>query len=163
MDRAIFLERAEASFAKAISFGQEFAQQELPSHFVLLVFPNSSCDFDLRDGEVVFPDESIPPDTHLGPMNLAEFVDRFWRDGMVPEWIDVNAAGVSDQTTLLEVRVCGRFTLDESLLYHQNAGRPPFSVKGPAVPPDWDKSKQKKFDINWFRKRRPVSPVAPRS
>lgn len=61
---------------------------------------------------------------------------------------------------LLELLVCGRFTSDDGLLYHQQGGWAPFSVKGPALPPEWDRTTPLRFDVNQHRAKRPVTVVS---
>jgi hypothetical protein len=161
MDQATFAQRALASCERAVAFARQFVIQALPSQYALLVFPNSSCDFNLVDGEFVFPDESLPEDTYLGPMDVPGFVQHFWRNGNVPEWIDINVGGMTDDTTLLEVLVCGRFTANDDRLYHRESGSPPFHVVGPCLPPDWDRATPTRFDVNWLRTKRPLRPANP--
>jgi hypothetical protein len=154
MDRALFSERAQAACVHAVEFARQFVVQALPNEYLLHVFPNSSCDHNLVDGEVVYPDESLPEHSFLGPMPVDDFVDRFWRAGLVPEWIDVNVTGLRDNVTLLEVLVCGRFTAHEHLLYHRDRGIPPFHVVGPCLPPEWHDGVTTPFDVNWLHLRR---------
>lgn len=154
VDRDTFLARLVAACGRAVEFSRIFAVQHVPSAYELLVVPNSSCDAKLVEGEVVFPEESLPEGQHLGPMSSAEFVARFWRDGMVPEWINISVHEVREEQTLLEVRVCGRFTAKAELLYHEHEGWPPFHVVSPMLPPRWDEIARPRFDINWHLKRR---------
>jgi len=42
---------------------------------------------------------------------------------------------------------CGRFTANESLLYHEHEGRPPIHVVGPSLPPDWQEGER--FSLWW--------------
>lgn len=99
MDKTTFFERTQSSCEQAVEFARKFVLQDLLSNYVLLVFPNSSCDTNLRSGEVVFPEESLPEDYCLGPMDVSAFVNRFWRNNLVPEWIDVSVGGVHDDVT----------------------------------------------------------------
>ena len=71
-----------------------------------------------------------------GPWLAKEAVTYLWRDGKVPEWIDVAVEAV-DHRSLVALRCCGRFTSSEELLYHSPSGLPPLSIKSPALPPDW--------------------------
>lgn len=54
------------------------------------------------------------------------------------EWIDVAVEDVGGGLTVVSLLCCGRFTSQEDLLYHRDGGRPPFSVKSPALPPGWE-------------------------
>jgi hypothetical protein len=156
MDKKIFLERARLVCKQAIEFAREFAIQQVPSKYELLVFPNSSCDLKLRPGEVIYPEESLRANTYVGPMAVNDFVDCFWRDHRIPEWIDVSVGSVRDGITLVEILVCGRFTSVDALLYHHATGHPPFNVKSPTLPVGWNPANPERFDINCFRVRCPI-------
>lgn len=62
-------------------------------------------------------------------------MEILWRDGLVPEWINLSVISEQSTYTLIEVLACGRFTDNEKLLYHINEGYPPFHVLGPTLPP----------------------------
>lgn len=145
-DRPTFLARLEDACAIAIAACRSMAIQEVPDAFALLVKPNSSCDTHVREGEVTFPEESLPDGQWLGPMSPVEFVDRFWRSGMIPKWIDVSVDSVTPERAIVQALVCGRFTAWASLLYHVETGRPPFHVTSPALPFDWTPGQR--FDVN---------------
>jgi hypothetical protein len=68
-------------------------------------------------------------------------VAELWRDGRVPEWINLSVAGETGAATVIEVVCCGRFTDDDTRLYHDREGAPPFHVLGPALPPQHDGSR----------------------
>jgi hypothetical protein len=65
-------------------------------------------------------------------------VAELWRDGRIPEWINLSVVGETGAATLIEVVCCGRFTGDDTRLYHAAEGAPPFHVLGPALPPRHD-------------------------
>ena len=111
-----------------------------------------------RDGnprvgdEVVFPEESLPNEEAYGPWQLDEVVAFLWRNGKVPEWIDVAVRAENDHHTLLELCCCGRFTAQEDLLYYRSGGLAPFSIKSPFLPPGWVSVQESgKFDLDWRR------------
>ena len=60
-----------------------------------------------------------------------EIVDLLWRDGRVPEWVDLRAIDLVGEDVVIEARCCGRFTADDSTLYHQHGGMAPFNPQGP--------------------------------
>jgi hypothetical protein len=63
-------------------------------------------------------------------------VAAFWRDGLVPEWIDLSVVGETGNASLVGALTCGRSTAGDGLLYHQGEGYAPFPVLGPSLPGD---------------------------
>jgi hypothetical protein len=61
-----------------------------------------------------------------------------WRDGHVPQWINVAVLTETGTETIVELLCCGRFTADETRLYPVDEGRPPFHVLSPMLPPSYD-------------------------
>lgn len=121
-------------------------------YFLLL---NSSFDGNpLADGEYLFPDHSkLQTDTRI-PRTHDEVVARLWRDGKVPEWIDITPCEVDGRCAYYELRCCGRFTDKDELLYHVQEGYPPFHLFGPLVPSiDYNLKNHGKFDLHWHRDR----------
>lgn len=108
---------------------------------------NSSYDGNpLVGDEVVFPaDSAFERAEALATCDEQQVVAELWRDGRVPEWIDVAVMGETGTATLLQLLCCGRFTAQDDLLYHVREGRPPFHVTGPALPVDHEDGR--KFSI----------------
>lgn len=157
-----FRDRTHVACTQAVDFCRRYALQPVPQSYVLRVVPNASCDENLRPGEVVFPEDSLGTDAFghdlfLGPMTAAEFAAWAWRDGRVPEWIDVNAVEVIPRYTVLSALVCGRFTDRSEDLYHLEEGIPPFHILSPVLPPDYSEDSAGdgplRFDVNWSVKR----------
>jgi hypothetical protein len=87
-----------------------------------------------------FPEDSSPErarQLHFCDEGVA--LAAMWRDGKVPQWADLSVIGEQYGATLIEVLVCGRFTSDESTLYHAREGIPPFHSVGPTLPPSWER------------------------
>jgi len=82
-------------------------------------------------------------------MTEEALVALLWRDGAVPEWINLSVIGIDAGATLVEVMACGRFTANDALLYHAHEGRPPFHVLGPALPPDSMRDGPGRFSLFW--------------
>ena len=112
----------------------------MPEAFRFRLRLNSSYDGNPRIGdEVVYPDDSTYEKAHAVMDCTAEqAVAELWREGRVPEWIDVSVIGETGSTTLIQLQCCGRFTADDQRLYHQQGGRPPFQIEGPSFPPRYD-------------------------
>jgi hypothetical protein len=100
---------------------------------------NSSYDGNpLHADEIVFPEDSAPERARpLRSCDADEVVATLYRSDRVPEWVNLNVVGVTPAVTLIEVLACGRFTANEGLLYHRQAGLPPFHVLGPTLPLNW--------------------------
>jgi hypothetical protein len=121
------------------------------------VYPNQSYDGHPRVGdEVVYPDDSLPTDAFHGPWSVEDAVQFLWRNGKVPEWIDVSVQGEDGRHTLVALKCCGRYTAQEDLLYHRvEGGVAPFSIKSPTLPPGWENVEVSgKFDLYSSTKRR---------
>jgi hypothetical protein len=101
---------------------------------------NQSYDGDPpQPGEVRFPADSAAARAEaLHRCDAATVVAELWRDGRVPEWVDVVVVGTTGAETVIELVCCGRFTDDQTRLYHRREGAPPSHVVGPVLPPEHD-------------------------
>ena len=68
----------------------------------------------------------------------------------MPEWVNLNVAGMTPTTTIIEILACGRFTSNDEFLYHIPAGLPPFQVGGPTLPLEWVEGQR--FSIHYHSK-----------
>jgi hypothetical protein len=150
VERETLADRLRQAAESTRDFSQGFVLEELPDDLLFRVRLNSSYDRNpLRDGEVLFPeDSSYERAVDLRLCEAEAVVDALWRDGRVPEWINLSPIGCTDSATILEVLSCGRFTDDERLLYHQDAGLPPFHVLGPNLPPRYEQTNRARFSIH---------------
>jgi len=136
MDREIFADRFRRAAQRARDFAQSFLEEELPSQLRFRVELNASYDGNpLHASERVFPEDGDPR-RHRALSNLDEAgaLAAFWRDGLVPEWVDLSVVGATGAATLVGALTCGRFTADDGLLYHLDEGYAPFHVLGPSLP-----------------------------
>jgi hypothetical protein len=156
VDRSTFETRLRTAAQQAVRFARQFVRDVLPDDMLFLVYPNQSCDDNPRVGdEVVFPDESLPEGQHHGPWQVDEVLNFLWRNGKVPEWIDIAVQDADARYALVRLRCCGRFTAQEDLLYHRNGGLPPLSIKSPYLPPGWESAEASGgFDLDWRHPRR---------
>jgi hypothetical protein len=127
--RARFVEAAKACRDSA----RGFLEQSLPEPIRFDVVLNASYDGNpLHADEQVFPDDvSQRPASATSRMLEDEVVQLLFRNGLVPEWVNLAVVGTDAEATIIEVVVCGRFTANENRLYHADEGRPPFHVLGP--------------------------------
>jgi len=118
-----------------------------------LVRLNSSYDATSLHVKIkTFLDHEIPQEDKWMPYSESEVIERLWRDNYVPVWIDVTPYEVDGVYTYFQLRCAGRFTDDDSMLYHQHEGYSPFHCFGPFVPPGWT-SESTKFDLHHYRDR----------
>ncbi|TDB94147.1 hypothetical protein [Actinomadura sp. 7K534] len=140
MNREVFAARFAASVRAAREFAQSLVSEELPEPLVFRVRLNQSYDGHApHPGELRFPEDSAHHRAvALNRCDEETAVAELWRDGRVPEWVNVSAVSETGTATVVEVVCCGRFTDDDSRLYHSQEGAPPFHVLGPALPPRHD-------------------------
>jgi hypothetical protein len=136
MDRDLFAGRLRAAAAGCRDFALRFLEEDLPPELRFRVHLNSSYDGNpLHADEVVYPeDSSARLGRALTKCTAETVVETLWREGRVPEWINLSVAGVAPDATMIEVLACGRYTANEALLYHAREGAPPFHVLGPTLP-----------------------------
>ena len=153
MDRDVFAARLLAAARWAHEFARGMVLEALPDALTFQVLLNQSNDdiVPLHAAEIVFPrDSSRSRARGLRRCGARTVVDELWRDGRVPEWVDLCVVDVRRRSTVVEALCCGRFTDDESLLYHHAEGWPPFHVTSPVLPPDYDGSP---FSLRWMRRQ----------
>lgn len=136
MDRILFARRLREASVYARDFAREFIREALPDRLRFRVRLNSSYDGNPRVGdEAVYPEDSaFQTAMMLHDVSEDDVVATLWRDGHVPEWVNLSVIGETGTATLMDVVCCGRFTADDNLLYHTHEGRPPFHVLGPTLP-----------------------------
>lgn len=149
MERDIFVARFRQSSARALDFAQSFVTQQLPQKWFLL-YTNQSYDGNpLHNDEEVYPEERSSIQQRPVPFTEDSVINKLWRNGKVPEWVDMAVQECDADFTFINLRCCGRFTSNNELLYHQYEGRPPFHVTGPRLPPGWEGiEKSGKFDLH---------------
>lgn len=138
----MFAARLDASAEAAWTFARSLVREDLPSRLVFRVRLNQSYDgHPPRPGERRYPgDGAADRAAALRRCDAATAVGELWRDGRVPEWVNVAVVGETGDATVVELVCCGRFTGDDAHLYHLREGRAPFHVLGPALPPLHDGS-----------------------
>ncbi|WP_237229255.1 hypothetical protein [Rubinisphaera sp. JC750] len=134
MDKAEFAKLFQKASAACVEFAREHVTDLLPDATRYELFPNCSYDENpLREDERVFPDDRLADD-EFHEMDATQVVDFLWRDGMVPEWIDLSVVSADEQHTVAELRCCGRFTANSELLYYRQRNMGPFGIKSPDLP-----------------------------
>ena len=155
MDKKIFHQNFIMAIEFVIPFSQKFVINLLPSNCLSLLYPNASYDGNpLVGDEQTFPEDSLHEgQEYVGPLTHLEGIEFLWRNGKVPEWINVAVSRYDEEFTYLELMCCGRFTAGMGL-YHTREGYPPFHVLGPNLPPRWKSIEESgKFDLYWHGKK----------
>jgi hypothetical protein len=130
MLRDVFAKRFHDAASEARDFARTFVEEPLPEEMTFRAHLNSSYDRNpLQAGLTVYPN-----DDNLHRCNEEDAISLLWRDGKVPQWIDVSVVGETESSTVVRLLCCGRFTELDQLLYHQHEGRPPLHVVGPSFP-----------------------------
>lgn len=151
MNREIFQLHFSLAVAAMRLRCEQFITNTLPSANRYYIILNASYDGNpLHQKEKVFSDHAILQIDRWMPYDEEQVIERLWRDGYVPVWIDVTPYEEDGKDTYFELRCAGRFSNDEAILYHQKEGYPPFHRFGPIIPSGW-KSDSPKFDLNHYR------------
>ena len=153
MNRPRFEELLLKASRTVVAFTREFVWNPIPDAVQYRVYPNMSYDKH-PDGRILtdYPEDSKLARESLVFSDPSQVVDFLWREGRVPEWIDVQIKEVSEQHATVELICCGRYTADENAMYYSQSDMGPFGVKGPALPPEWKSDRPKeKFDLYWLK------------
>jgi hypothetical protein len=98
-----------------------------------LVYLGTSYDVNpLEKDEYIFPEDYTERKRFFS--NSIEIVELLWREGKVPEWIDVSVESEDGEYTYVSLKCCGRYSNDVKHIYHAHEGRAPFHVLGPPRP-----------------------------
>jgi hypothetical protein len=136
VERELFAQRLQEAAVVARNFARTLVEEPLPDSMLFRLRLNSSYDGNpLHADEVTFPnDSSFEQASRLSACSESDVVEVLWRNGRVPEWVDVSVIGETGSAALLQLLCCGRFTSDAKLLYHEREGRQPFHVTSPVLP-----------------------------
>ncbi|MEQ8789523.1 MAG: hypothetical protein RIC55_24730 [Pirellulaceae bacterium] len=151
MDKITFGSRFQAAAAKAYVYATSMISEALPPNLRVNLHLNSSYEGNPLDShEVVYPADSERNQDSLQALEIVDAASELWRDNRVPEWIDLSVIDCTDELTIIRALCCGRFTDDESRLYHIQEGYPPFHVLSPVLPPNWRSVEDDgRFSLRW--------------
>jgi hypothetical protein len=79
-------------------------------------------------------ERGVPVGLGLKKMDL---IDQLWRQGEIPEWIDLSVMSVVEATTIIRVEWAERLVEDEFQCVYAKRGQGPFGIKSPVLPPNW--------------------------
>ena len=132
-----FVARLDLATQRTVEFTRGLVHQPLRAPVRFAIFPNQSFDAELAGDEVRYPEDSLPEGSFRGPWTREESVTFLWRDGRIPEWINISVMHDSESVTLVRLECCGRFTRDDARLYRVFGDTTPFHVVSPPLPPGW--------------------------
>lgn len=139
MERDEFRRRFVAAYERARDFARAYIEEPLPDAVRFRVELNASYDGHADETVKLYPEDSAPERrAELADVDAETAFATLYRDGRVPEWINLSVEDATDAHTIVELTVCGRFTDDDARLYHQQESLPPFHVLGPALPPEYE-------------------------
>jgi hypothetical protein len=151
MKKEAFTDLLQSVSVASRDFASRYVHNALPDSFLYFVHLNQSFDNNpLKPNELIFPDDVAKFGERVGPLAIGAVVDLIWRDGLLPEWVDISTVQADAQHTYFQLLCCGRFTSDDALLYYAKRGQGPFGIKSPKFPPHWSE-KQERFDLHWHR------------
>ena len=149
MQKDTFHEHLILATGHSIKFAKRYVRNRLPEMFLFLVHLNQSYDGNpLEPGERVFPDDVAHHGACVGPLSAGQVVELLWRDGLVPEWIDISVERADGTHSFMELLCCGRFSDRAEQLYYAKTDICPFRCKSPTFPPGWGQTDEP-FDLHW--------------
>jgi len=133
----------------ALEFARTLVFNELPDAIRYVVYLGASFDdYALTDDEKTFS-EDYTERTRLYS-DSSDVVSLLWRDGKVPEWIDVTVVSEDGKYTNIKLDCCGRYSANAADIYHAHEGQAPFHVLGPSAPPEYGLGEEGiKYDLYW--------------
>ncbi len=148
MDRDEFRRLLARCTAECLTLSRQYLLDDLPDDVFYWLYPNQSHDkLPLDDDVVVHPNDTLAtPEAHH-ELALDGAVDFLWRNGRIPEWVDIMVSDISDNRTCVELLCCGRFTASRHRWRYSKAGRGPFGVKGPYLPVGFDSEHPTRFQL----------------
>ncbi len=149
MDLNTLMERLLRAAQAVVDVSRQYVVDELTDRYVFIISPNKHGEGKKVVGDTeVFPEDSLPPGQYIGPLDTDGAVKYLWRNGKVPEWIDVHVHSVEDGATVIQLWCCGHYTSMPANSYNEMidldfADHTPFSVKGPIFPRGWKRGEPK--------------------
>jgi hypothetical protein len=149
MNKATFSDHLAKATSHSFDFAKRYVRNQLPESIRYLVRLNQSFDGNpLAQGEHVFPDDVARHGARICPLSAEQVVELLWRDGLVPEWIDISVESTDGTNCFMQLLCCGRFSEQAEHLYYSKTDVCPFGCKSPPMPLDW-KAGDEPFDLHW--------------
>ncbi len=148
LSRSAFQRNLHDAAIEARDFTQTMVTNTLPDPISFIVI--YGCSY---DGNPLVGDERTFPDDYdenpISTTSADHVTDCLWRDGFVPEWINVTVDHEDGEFTHIKLECCGRYSATPTMMYHVHEGRPPFHVLGPKLPPGYELESGLKFNLYW--------------
>lgn len=141
ISRTAFEKNLASASNHALEFARTLVTNDLPDEIRYVVLLGASYDESpLEEGEYTFPNDYA--DRERCFYRIGDIADLLWRDGKVPEWINIFVESATPEYTNIKLECCGRFSDKAEHIYHAHEGRAPFHVLGPPMPVGTDFSSQ---------------------
>jgi hypothetical protein len=124
MEHPTFTDHLERATSAALQYARRFVTNRLPDEGRYLV-GSDVCD-------------------------AAGVIERLWRCGEVPVWIDIAVDSADDRFTYFRLHYSRRTRARAEGLRYRSEGYPPLQCLGPVLPSGWkDLESSGRFDIHW--------------
>jgi len=129
MEKEDFRQNLKKALDGLIDFTQEMVINKLPATYKFIIKTNCSYDKnDLERDEEIFPDDKIHEKSSINPASESTVIDYLWRNGKVPQWINVHISNCDCDFSYVTLECCGRYS---AFLNHKDG---PFRALGPSIP-----------------------------
>ncbi|MDQ3132047.1 MAG: hypothetical protein M3Q99_14965 [Acidobacteriota bacterium] len=151
MEKDKFRSNFNLAIQTLVPFARSYLIDSLPLELRYLMFFNQSFDGnELVGDENLFPEDSLPKNRVQEFENQEQVINCLWRNGKIPEWINLFIHSYDENFTFISLICCGRFTADDKLLYHEKEGCQPFHILGPNLPIGFENLETSgKFNLAW--------------
>ncbi len=107
MQQADFSRLLDLATADAIALAKMMLLDELSDQYVYRIFPNQSFDGNRDAEEIVYPMDSLGSIDDYIMMTRDECISFMYREGRLPEWIDISVGAAGADLTYIAVGVAG--------------------------------------------------------
>ncbi len=104
MEESTFKERLARASRETLEFTRKYVVDELPEEYLYIIFPNKHGEAKRLVGDAeVYPEDSLPTGQFIGPLDADAVTTYLWRNGKVPEWINISVDAVESNATVLQL------------------------------------------------------------
>ena len=128
MKKEDFKQNLQKALDGLIDFTQEMVINKLPAHYKFIIKTNCSFDKNLEGDQQIFPADKINETSSINPASESTVIDYLWRNGKVPQWINVQVSSCDSDFSYVTLECCGRYS---AFLNHKDG---PFRPLGPNIP-----------------------------
>lgn len=128
MKKEDFKQNLQKALDGLIDFTQEMVINKLPAHYKFIIKTNCSFDKNLEGDQQIFPADKIDETSSINPASESTVIDYLWRNGKVPQWINVQVSSCDSDFSYVTLECCGRYS---AFLNHKDG---PFRPLGPNIP-----------------------------